>query len=113
MDEKSQNFYGLQKLPNSTASLVLGIISIVTCWCLGVVGLVLGIIGLIMSSKAISLYKQSPDLYEEVSYKNANAGKICSIIGLALSALYIVYLIIIFPTYLNMVWSLLEGSYNI
>lgn len=32
-------------LPNATAVLVLGILSLVFCWCYGFVGLVLGILG--------------------------------------------------------------------
>jgi len=84
----------LQQLPNSTAALVLGIISIAMCWCYGIVGIVLGIIGLVMGNKAVSLYRQSPGVYAEASYKNANAGKICSIIGLVLGVLTIVFVII-------------------
>jgi len=86
-------------LPNATGALVLGILSIVTCWCYGIVGFVLGIIGLVMSNKAQAFYKQSPGMYSEASYKNANAGKICSIIGLVFGALslvfYIVYLFVV------------------
>ncbi len=40
-----------QELPNSTGVLVLGILSIVFCWCYGIPGLVLGIIALVMSKK--------------------------------------------------------------
>ena len=108
----STNGQILQKLPNATTSLVLGIISIVLCWCLGIVGLVLGIIGLMMGNKAVALYKQSPGVYDESSFKNANAGKICSIIGLSLSALYLIYIIAIMPTYIALVKSILAGSYN-
>ena len=109
----STNGHSLQQLPNSTASLVLGIISIVLCWCFGRVGLVSGIIGLMMGNKAISLYKQSPCVYKESSFKNANAGKICSIIGLSLSALYLIYIIAIMPTYIALVKSILDGSYSL
>lgn len=83
-------------LPNSTAVLVLGILSIVLCWCIGIVGLTLGVIALIMSNKAKKLYQENSDMYSEVSYKNMNAGRICSIIGICLSGLYVVYLIVYF-----------------
>ena len=88
--------YNAQKevLPNSTGALVLGIISIVTCWCYGIIGLTLGIIGLIISNKGKRLYEENPELYTEGSYKNLNAGRIMSIIGLAISAAYIIFLII-------------------
>ena len=36
--------FGQQQLPNSTAVLVLGIISIVGCFCYGILGLILGLI---------------------------------------------------------------------
>ena len=86
-------------LPNATASLVLGILSIVMFWCCyGVIGLILGIIGLILGNKAVSLYRQSPGMYSEASYKNANAGKICSIIGLALCALMVILIIAFWST---------------
>jgi len=80
----------LLALPNATSSLVLGIISIVSLCCCTFIGVVLGIIGLVQGNSAIALYKQSPGVYSEASYKNANAGKICSIIGLVLGALSIV-----------------------
>ena len=40
-----------QKLPNATAVLVLGILSIVTCCCYGIPGIVAGIIGLVLYKK--------------------------------------------------------------
>ena len=83
-------------LPNSTAALVLGIISIPTCFCFGIPGMVCGIIAILMGSKAIKLYKQSPGIYSISSYNNANAGKICGIVGVSLSSLYFLYIIIYF-----------------
>ncbi|HBF87495.1 MAG TPA: hypothetical protein DDX39_02545 [Bacteroidales bacterium] len=83
-----------QQLPNSTTVLVLGILSIATCFCYGIPGLVLGIIALVMSSKGKKLHKENPEAYSEASYKNLNAGRICAIIGTCLSGLYA--LIIIF-----------------
>lgn len=76
-----------EKLPNSTASLVLGIFSIVTCFCYGLPGIILGVIGLILGNKAIKLDNEDPDLYEGVG--NAKAGKIISIIGLVLSVIVV------------------------
>lgn len=83
-----------QQLPNATAVLVLGILSIVTCWCIGIPGLVMGIIALVMSGKNKKLYIESPENYTEGSYKNLNAGRICAIIGTVLSGIYFLWAII-------------------
>jgi hypothetical protein len=80
-----------QMLPNSTAVLVLGICSIVFgCFFIGVI---LGIIGISMSGKGRKMYKENPELYE--GYGQLNAGYIMSIIGTALSGLYIIYWLIV------------------
>ncbi len=83
-----------QALPNATGVLVLGILSIVFCFCYGIIGITLGIIALIMGNKAIKLYLSSPESYTESSYKNTKAGKTCAIIGLCLSSVYIIFLIV-------------------
>jgi hypothetical protein len=79
-------------LPNSTLILVFGIISIVTCCCYGILGLIFGIIALVLANSAGKLYYAEPGSYTESSYKNVNAGKICAIIGIALSAFYLLFL---------------------
>ncbi len=84
-----------KNLPNSAGILVMGIISIAACWCYGIPGIVLGIISLSLSGKAKKLYNANPEVYSTSSYKNIKAGRICSIIGLSLSALFIMYLLII------------------
>jgi len=85
---------GSQSLPNATAVLVLGIISIVGCFCYGAVGIVTGIIALVLAGKDNTLYMQNPSLYSDASVKNMRAGKVCAIVGLSLSALYLICLII-------------------
>jgi hypothetical protein len=82
------------QLPNSTAVLVLGILSIVGCWCFGVIGLTLGIIALALAKTSYLLYIQDPNKYTISSYNNMNAGKICAIIGTSLSGLYIVLFVV-------------------
>jgi len=62
-----------RKLPNANAVLILGIVSILTCCCYGVVGLVLGIVALILAKKDIALYNENPELYE--GYSNINTGR--------------------------------------
>jgi hypothetical protein len=81
-----------QKLPNATAVLVLGIVSIITCCCYGVVGLIASIIGLVLG-KDLKLYKQNPGEYD--NYSNLNTGRILCIIGLVLNILSIIYFIYI------------------
>lgn len=89
-----------QTLPNSTAVLVLGILSIAVCWCYGVFGLAMGIIALVLSSKAKVAYNTNPEAYTQSSFKNLNAGRVCAIIGTVLSSLYFVVIII---------WLLIAG----
>lgn len=81
-------------LPNATATLVLGIISIAAFWCYGIIGIITGIIALAISGSSKRLYNENPGMYSESSYKNLNAGRITAIIGLSLSALSIVVVIL-------------------
>lgn len=89
---------GQQNVPNATATLVLGIISIVGCFCYGIVGLVCGIIAMVLANKDLAKYKANPTAWTVSSYNNLKAGRICAIIGIILSALYIVYVIFIIAT---------------
>lgn len=92
-----QNPMGMQRdLPNATAILVLGIVSIVTCWCYGIIGLGCGIAALIMAGKSLKEYQQNPAGYTTSSYNNTKAGKVCGIIGVILSGLYMLYVIFLF-----------------
>jgi hypothetical protein len=95
--EQPQNIFRdnnqLPPLPNATASLVLGILSIVFCFTYGVIGVILGIIGLVLANKDRKLYQSNPEAYSIDSYKNSNAGRTCSIIGLILSGLIFLFAI--------------------
>ncbi|MCC7331835.1 MAG: DUF4190 domain-containing protein [Flavobacteriales bacterium] len=105
----------LQDLPNSTGVLVLGILSIVFCFCYGIIGLTLGIISIVMASKANKLYLSNPQGYTESSYKNMKAGRICGIIGVCLSSLYvivvIIYISIIGAALTSMPWEEMMNQY--
>ncbi len=94
-----------QQLPNSTIVLVLGILSIVSCFCYGIIGLILGIIALVISKKDVNLYKHSPEMY--TGYENLKAGRICAIVGTSLSAIYFILIVIyfIFVGMMIMPWS--------
>lgn len=80
-----------QKLPNATIILVLGILSIVTCCCYGIVGLIVGIVALVLAKKAKEVYLENPELYSD--YNNVKTGRILAIIGIVLSALFLIYMI--------------------
>lgn len=95
INQQFNNQFGQVPVPNATAALVLGIISIPTCFCWGIIGLVCGIICLVLAGKAMNLYKANPSAYTMSSFNNLKAGKVCGIIGLCLSALYLIYIICI------------------
>jgi hypothetical protein len=82
-----------QKLPNATAVLVLGILSILTCCCYGLFGLALGIVALVLANKDMKLYKEFPEKFS--NYKNLNVGRILAIIGVVLNVLSLIYFIFI------------------
>jgi hypothetical protein len=82
-----------QPVPNSTAVLVLGILSIVTCWTNGFIGIVLGIIALAIAGKGITAYKANPSLYTLSSYNNLKSGRVCAIIGLSLSGFFLLVIL--------------------
>ena len=75
------------QLPNATATLVLGILSIVICF-------ICGIVALAMSSKDVKMYRSNPELYSTASYNNIKAGRICAIIGIALQAVGLIFYVI-------------------
>lgn len=75
-------------LPNSTLILVFGILSILTCCCWGVLGLIFGIIALVMAKKAKEIYIAEPEVYK--GYSNVKTGRILAIIGIVLSAIYLI-----------------------
>jgi hypothetical protein len=74
-----------RNLPNGTAVLVLGILSIVTCCCYGFIGLTLGLVALVLANKDLKLYQENPELY--LNYKNISIGRVLSIIGIVLSSI--------------------------
>ncbi|MCZ6593451.1 MAG: CCC motif membrane protein [Bacteroidetes bacterium] len=85
-----------QKLPNSTLILVFGIVSIVTCCCYGIIGLIFGIIAIVLAKKATVVYLENPEQY--TGYSNVKTGKILAIIGIILNLLYLIYVIWLFAT---------------
>lgn len=78
-----------RSLPNATAVLVLGILSIIMCF-------IFGIIALVLSSGDRRLYESDPQLYTSSSYELLKAGRICSIIGLCIWGLFLLIYLGIF-----------------
>jgi hypothetical protein len=84
-----------QNLPNATAVLILGILSIVfICPYISLVSIVLGIIALILANKDQHLYNSNKSYYSYSSYNNLKAGKVCAIIGLSIAAFTFLMLIL-------------------
>lgn len=96
VNQQFNNQFGQMPIPNSAAVLVLGILSIVFCFCYGFIGLVLGIIAVVLAGKANTIYNANPTNFTVSSFNNLKAGKICAIIGTILSALMLVYIIVVF-----------------
>jgi uncharacterized membrane-anchored protein len=92
----NKNYNQQTNLTNATASLVLGIISIVTsiCYITAIAGLICGIIGLVLGNKDRATYRSTPELYTQASYNQSNAGRTCSIIGIILAGLWIIFWLI-------------------
>jgi hypothetical protein len=91
---------GQMDVPNATAVLVLGICSIVTCFCWGIVGLACGIIALVLAGKGSAAYSTNPSAYKPQSFNVLKAGRICAIIGTVLSGIYAILT----------VWALATGN---
>jgi len=82
-------------LPNATAVLVLGILSLVGCFCYGVLGLICAIIALVLASKDMRMYMANPSSFTPGSYSNLRAGRVCAIIGLCISIAYFLFVLFI------------------
>lgn len=81
-----------QKLPNATAVLILGILSIIGC-CFYFVGIIFSIIALVLAKKDKALYALNPGLYD--NYSNLKTGRILAIVGLVLNIITIIIAIAI------------------
>ena len=77
-----------QSLPNNVGTLVCGILSLVFVCCWGA-GLILGIVALAISARSQKLLRENPTGYSGAG--NHKAGRVCAIIGLAFSIIYLLY----------------------
>lgn len=85
----------MPELPYAYTVLALGIASIASCFCFGIVGIICGLIALILSRKAMAYYEMDPYGYREISYNNVKIGRSCALIGLALSSIFTIFLIVL------------------
>jgi hypothetical protein len=92
--EQSNPPRGGYQTPNSTETLVLGILSIVFCWCYGLVSVILAVVALVLAAEGEKQYRLNPSVYSESSYKNLKTGRTCAIVGLCLAAVSIILVII-------------------
>tara|TARA_B100001778_G_C18406794_1_gene546832 strand:- start:382 stop:720 length:339 start_codon:yes stop_codon:yes gene_type:complete len=89
---------GAENVPYATLVLVLGIISIPSCFCYGIIGLTVGVIALILSKKGIKVYEEAPSKYIKTSLNNLKTGRICAIIGISTSLIYILFVLLLFAS---------------
>ena len=74
------------------ASMVMGILSIPSCFCYGIPSIIFAVLGLIFASVATK--QMSRGGYASSSRGMNTAGKICSYVGLTLGILYILFFVI-------------------
>jgi Trk-type K+ transport system membrane component len=80
-----------QKLPNANTILILSILSVITCCCYGVIGIVLAVVALQKAKKEEQLYLENPAQYLNIG--TVNAARIIAFIGITLSAIYLAFTI--------------------
>lgn len=97
MIDENRSLMSDQKLPNATAVLVLGIISIVTVCCYGIISIITGAVGLYLASKDGTLHKANAGMYS--NFSTLNTGKILCIIGLILGVLYLGLVVAMFAMF--------------
>ena len=103
---------GSQVVPNSTEVMVLGILSIVFCWCWGILSVILGIVTIVLANQGERQYQLNPSAYSEVSYRNLKTGKTCAIVGLCLAALTIIGVILYFVVFGTLFYNVFQSSWQ-
>ena len=87
---------GKRELPNATTVLILGILSLVLFWLYGFISLVLGIIAWALGNNQRRIYRETPGVYTEASFRNVNTGRTCAIIAVCLAAFTTLFFILLF-----------------
>jgi hypothetical protein len=93
MSEASINRENIKKedIPHSKTVLILGILSIPTCFCFGITGVIIAFITFHFHKKAILSYTLNSEKYGKTSYNNLKTGKICATVGLTLGLMYLLF----------------------
>ena len=101
---------GMLTTPNSTEVMVLGILSIVFCWCWGILSIILGIVTLVLASQGEKEYRKNPYAYTEVSHRNLRTGRTCAFVGLCLAAVTIIAVIIYFIVFGTFMFNMVQTN---
>ena len=88
---KSNHSGGQIQVPNASATLALGIMSIVGALCYGIVGLIFAIMALAIAAAPSRQYRANPEMFTASSYSTLKAGKVCGLIGLILSIVILLF----------------------
>jgi len=80
-----------EDIPYSKTVLILGILSIPTCFCFGIVGVVTAFIAFYLHKKALLSYNSNSEKYRKTSYNNLKTGKVCATVGLILGLMYLLF----------------------
>jgi hypothetical protein len=73
----------MQKTPNHTAVMILGLTAFIGCCCYGIVGVILAIIGIVLANKDLQLIQENPGVYDN----SISTWKIVNLVALVLSVL--------------------------
>ncbi len=84
-----------EKLPNSSAIIVLSIFGYLCCCCFGL-GVIPAGIAFYMATKSEKIYAENPDMYDNIS--QIKTGKIVALVALILCILVIIRVIYVFAT---------------
>lgn len=100
----------MKNLPNATTVLVLGIVSIVLCWCYGIVGIICAAIALSIAKKDLALVEAGTE-GEYSNYSSLKTGRILAIIGLSLSIIYLLFIIVWWIMYGAMIGMMMDDPF--
>ena len=67
------------------------------------VGIILDIIGLVLANKDKKVIKANPDIFSQGSISNLSAGRICSIIGIVVGAIFLIVIVFYFIYFMPMI----------
>ena len=99
-----------KQLPNATAVMVIGILSVITSLCYGLIGIILGIVALAIAKKDMKAYQENPDGYD--NYSNLNTGRICAIVGICVGAVIFIIAIIYILFLFSYMFPFFESAIN-